>query len=294
MGDGVGAIEQIYPQASAFAGLRPLSSVPTAFPAPACGSIVMDNVYKDEELSSKTAHMARVEAMIAGFLDQAPHSSCAGLKKSSLAMLGLELEYISGLMINLKPETYVEWGTGMSSQWYPLLAWRSLAIDHVPAWCDQVGGLAVPSCLTEKGAFTMSCAQGVPMEKLGEFGTVSPDLSPEEKETVVHDIFEAYVENGGRAVADTFGAADSVDFALVDGRFRVACALRLLPMLRERAVVVLHDFWARVGAYKDVFRYYDVIGAQQSVVALRKKPESQLPGSWRTDYLKYNNLAGQA
>jgi hypothetical protein len=36
-----------------------------------------------------------------------------------------------------------------------------------------------------------------------------------------------------------------VDMALLDGNFRVAAALRLLPLLTQDSVVIIHDFFER-------------------------------------------------
>ena len=49
------------------------------------------------------------------------------------------------------------------------------------------------------------------------------------------------------------------DAALVDGRFRVACALKLLPFLTQDSVLFMHDFWRRP-MYHAVLDFHDVIG----------------------------------
>ena len=68
------------------------------------------------------------------------------------------------------------------------------------------------------------------------------------------------------------GSVTKFDVALVDGRFRLQCALKLLPYLHSESVLLMHDFWLRIPAYKDVLDYYYVIGYARSVVALKKKP----------------------
>ena len=51
------------------------------------------------------------------------------------------------------------------------------------------------------------------------------------------------------------------DAALVDGRFRVACALSLLSRRRvgENSVVFMHDFFIRMHSYRAVLKYYNVM-----------------------------------
>ena len=80
------------------------------------------------------------------------------------------------------------------------------------------------------------------------------------------------------------------DAALVDGRFRIACALKLLHYLTPQSVMFVHDFWLRVNSdaqYTIILEYYDVLGYARSLVVMRKKPHSQLPPNWETAYQKY-------
>ena len=89
-------------------------------------------------------------------------------------------------------------------------------------------------------------------------------------------------------IAAEFGSCDGsqeaavafkFDAALVDGRFRTAAALKLLPLLHRRSVLIIHDFWPRASKYfEDLSPYYDVIGRTRSVVVLKLKP--QLPRDW--------------
>ena len=75
------------------------------------------------------------------------------------------------------------------------------------------------------------------------------------------------------------------DAALVDGRFRAACALRLLHHVNMESVVFMHDFWPRIksrGRYDMVLSYYDVIGYARSLVVLRRKPPETMPADWQT------------
>lgn len=63
------------------------------------------------------------------------------------------------------------------------------------------------------------------------------------------------------------------DIVLIDGRARPHCAKKILPYLKENAIVFIHDFWARP-EYHWVFDYYDEVESVkkgQTIVALRKK-----------------------
>ena len=78
---------------------------------------------------------------------------------------------------------------------------------------------------------------------------------------------------------------ESLDIVLVDGRFRLQCALKLLPYLHKDSVLLLHDFWIR-RPYHEVLKYYDVIGYARSVVALQKKGDLSKDDELGV-YLKY-------
>ena len=83
----------------------------------------------------------------------------------------------------------------------------------------------------------------------------------------------------------------TLDIALVDGRFRIQCALKLLPYLTNDSVLLLHDFWIRK-PYHKVLDYYNVIGYARSVVALKKKggfSEEQEKNVYQ-NYMKYDAI----
>ena len=56
-------------------------------------------------------------------------------KNNQPMMFPEEFEFITKLMANRKPETYLEWGCGTSTSFYPLLAsGKVVAIDGYPPW----------------------------------------------------------------------------------------------------------------------------------------------------------------
>lgn len=65
-------------------------------------------------------------------------------------------------------------------------------------------------------------------------------------------------------------------FVLVDGRFRVACALAALARLAPHGVVAVHDFWGRE-YYRPLLEFADLIGTAGSLVLLVRRQGIQLP-----------------
>ena len=61
----------------------------------------------------------------------------------------------------------------------------------------------------------------------------------------------------------------NADMILIDGRFRVACALNILPYIDNTSDVYIHDFERE--SYHFVMKYYDWIEQAGSLVRLRKK-----------------------
>mmetsp|Transcript_12481 Transcript_12481/g.26361 ORF Transcript_12481/g.26361 Transcript_12481/m.26361 type:complete len:429 (+) Transcript_12481:18-1304(+) len=177
-----------------------------------------------------------------------------------------EFQFIVKLMANLKPVSYLEWGCGKSTSFYPLLASETVyAIDGYPPWCEKVEEEPRVKCMVEEGKLKFLCkdllgANGNPLNLLPT-GRLSRNSTDEDVEAAM----SMYVN----AIDDT--AASSLDLALVDGRFRVQCAIKLLPFLKEDSVLLMHDFWIRKAYHPIVFEYYYVIGYARSVVALKKK-----------------------
>ena len=63
------------------------------------------------------------------------------------------------------------------------------------------------------------------------------------------------------------------DVVLVDGRFRVAVALKALWHIDAASVVLMHDWPRRQEAYGQVLAYYDVVDAVDDLIVLARKPE---------------------
>ena len=65
--------------------------------------------------------------------------------------------------------------------------------------------------------------------------------------------------------------AGALDFVLVDGRFRVACALQLLLRAREKTPrILVHDF-AQREYYAVLLEFFDVVEQAETAVILDRK-----------------------
>lgn len=61
-----------------------------------------------------------------------------------------------------------------------------------------------------------------------------------------------------------------IDTILVDGRFRVACALNCFEKMNDNAVILFDDFQNRK-FYHEVLQYFDVVEKAGRMVVLKKK-----------------------
>lgn len=80
----------------------------------------------------------------------------------------------------------------------------------------------------------------------------------------------------------------SVDLVLIDGRFRVACALNIFNEIRDDTIVLFDDFLNR-DYYHVVKNYYDIIDSADNRLAVLKKkdkingPEKELIKEYESD-----------
>ncbi len=67
-------------------------------------------------------------------------------------------------------------------------------------------------------------------------------------------------------------ASSDTDLILIDGRFRVACCLKLFEQIKDKCIIAFDDFLDRK-QYHIILDYYDIIEKTEnnSLVILRKK-----------------------
>ena len=171
-----------------------------------------------------------------------------------------------------KPQIYLEWGTGQSTSHYPLFATKTYAIDNYEPWCAKVLSQPTPSCLQRKGALDLRCVHApFPVKGMG-------NVDPEN----IDKMAELYVTDNAGVLNDI---AQPIDAALIDGRFRVACSLRILPFLRPTSIVFVHDFWDRQQHYRDILNHYRVVDRVDRLAVLQPLDTSEKTAKLYENYL---------
>ncbi|MEG2941642.1 MAG: hypothetical protein RR969_08680 [Thermomonas sp.] len=156
-----------------------------------------------------------------------------------------------------KASSLVEFGSGGST----LLAVRSPSLRRIwsvesdPAWIARLRAEPDVATAEQSGRLNLLAA---------DIGPVGGYGFPVDRS--MQSAWPRYQE----AVWDD-AAAIETDLVLVDGRFRVACALEALARARPHAVLLFHDFWNRPH-YHPVLAFTDWLGSCDSLAILRRKP----------------------
>ena len=155
-----------------------------------------------------------------------------------------------------KATSLVEFGSGGSTQLAaqsPSLR-RIWSVESDPAWIVKLRGL--PDVSHAEGAGRLRFVHA-DIGRTGEYG-MPLDASAQAR-------WPAYYE-----AVWTDPATVEADIVLVDGRFRVACALEALARCRPHTILLFHDFWNRT-PYHPVLAFTDWLGSCDSLAILRRK-----------------------
>jgi hypothetical protein len=136
---------------------------------------------------------------------------------------------------------HLDWGTGTSSHFACGVYAYVNAIDSQVKYCDVVQSELTPE-QSRCGKIGMNCVE---VGKLADWG------HPLKNVTDVSFYFSQYVN-----AVDGFRNAPYYDSVLVDGRFRVACAIKALRYLRRDSLLLVHDY---PRTYDPILKYVDQV-----------------------------------
>lgn len=74
------------------------------------------------------------------------------------------------------------------------------------------------------------------------------------------------------------------DVILIDGRFRVSCALQIFDYINNNTKVLFDDFLNR-DFYHEILNYYDIVNKVVNLVELKKKININIPDKVKQKYL---------
>ena len=165
---------------------------------------------------------------------------------------------------------YVEWGSGGSTQIAPLLInKRVFSIEHYIPWCHKMQTNKVIQIAMTLNKIQFECVDTG--EKLREMG--KPARSADA--TKIGRIYVNRVDDIVKQLYKEDKSFDGIiDVALIDGRYRVACALKLFSnqyVINNRSIVMVHDFFKRRTEYDMINDYFDLIDPLNENIRIEKK-----------------------
>lgn len=170
----------------------------------------------------------------------------------------------------LKPEhTMVEWGSGGSTLYFSTKVKKIVSFEHNELWYTKINNFMEDRHNNIDNV---------------EYHHVSSDFEFKKPKGCKQDTvmqyrgtpikyFKAYVNAIERYEKSMF------DIALIDGRCRVYCAVKLLPYLKNDGFLYIHDFFSRK-QYHAAYQFYDEVDSSkrgaQTIVKLKKKSKKDL------------------
>lgn len=170
-----------------------------------------------------------------------------------------------------KSHHYLEFGLGGSSlRVLQKSKAKIYTVESSPEWIIQMRKYALLRCFENKRLYIFPVNIG----PTRDWGYPESDND--------QDLFEAYSSS-------IFEAIDrkSIDLALVDGRFRVACTLKIILSCYEnkQLKILIHDFWNRQ-QYHIVLKYLDVVKKADTIGLFTIKNNVDIE-SVQNDYESY-------
>jgi hypothetical protein len=168
--------------------------------------------------------------------------------------------------------SYFEWGSGGSTDTFGRFTDGTIvSIENFKPWCAKVSALPFVKCRKIMGNLHYKCIVPYPTLAYGY---------PKYEER--NGDFDEYI--------DAIAEFPNFDVILVDGRWRIACALKALDYIRDDTIVFLHDVNSKRPYYKRLFDeetgWYDVVENSSSLIALKRRKNRTRPSKNVTDYFK--------
>lgn len=151
----------------------------------------------------------------------------------------------------------LEFGMGGSTRFFfeNGIGWLD-SVESDPAWVATMGRDPFLAHFIRKKRLFLHHADIGPVRQHG-----LPDSQP-------HPVWLRYHQQIWQSVN-----SEKLDFILIDGRFRLACACQALLHCPQRPLLLVHDFSERPG-YHAILAFADILESAGATVVLRQKPDA--------------------
>mmetsp|Transcript_73938 Transcript_73938/g.117835 ORF Transcript_73938/g.117835 Transcript_73938/m.117835 type:complete len:297 (+) Transcript_73938:28-918(+) len=163
---------------------------------------------------------------------------------------------------------YLEWGSGGSTELISMLMDNSLdihidSIEHAVPWCTSMKNNGIVKVAIAINKLTFHCVDTqVPLVVYGR--PLNNDTATLERMQVYINYVDTIQKNG-----------KYFDLVLIDGRFRVACGLKLIlaKHIDANSVVLVHDYVGMNRPYPFLEKYYDKVDLVHGLAVLKVKSD---------------------
>lgn len=158
-----------------------------------------------------------------------------------------------------KATTYLEYGSGGSTELVAPFAKRAYTVEHYEPWCRYLTQRPIGRCMSQSGRHKFRCVNtGIKLCKWG--APCSLDRSD-----------KAHVDAWYKYVDAMDNLPDKVfDVVFSDGRARVAVGVKALAYMHENSILMIHDYNRK--EYKKILKYFHkvtiVVGRLRSIKKL--------------------------
>lgn len=165
-------------------------------------------------------------------------------QRISYAALPLRRPEVDIILSQLRPsDTLLEFGASATTLAFPYFVNHTYSIEYDENVCNAISDelrLHHDEIQSKVESFCIPAPRWI------------PKVSPLEEGS--YNVFKQYVDFPRNNLTHL-----TFDRVLINGRARVACALRILPQLKRSSLIFFHDFFLRPAHYASVLQYYDEV-----------------------------------
>ncbi|KAA8496646.1 hypothetical protein FVE85_0375 [Porphyridium purpureum] len=167
---------------------------------------------------------------------------------------------------------YLEWGSGKSSVAFGVRRSRSgVSIEHDGLQCRRTESLLLEALLVDEESTTKSALENGGFDFTIQHSRLLCVVDDQDTNRWKHSVSEGNYAQYRAYVNAVDLVKSKFDTVLIHGKARLACALKVLPWLAPKSVVIIADYMNRLDLYGRVTEYLEMIDGAGRVGIFRKR-----------------------